>query len=264
MGRTLGSVGKADGPSRCRHRSCPCLPPPTSTNLYLPEHHLDGRFWPLWSLLQAPRGVPVAGTGVTIPEPRGSSNLPDCVLTRRETRVPPCPALHTELAPPESRSFLSPLPSLFHHTGTGYTHLTSPTPFPPSQAAIHPERLQPPQGELVKDLPTPTSGGKKSPAKGPLARGFWSLRSPSSCPFLSGGTTETSLLRTQMGIGRRGWETLNQGRAASLGRAWTRPFLSLLQLCNLTSPIPPTPASPPWQLQLLGNPGPRKGVRLKG
>ena len=108
----------------------PFLAADLRADLRLPEHHLDGRFWPLRPLLQVPRGVPVAATRVNHPCPCGSLNLPKSVLTRRATRVPPCPALHTESAPPESGSFPSPVPSPFN-TGTGYTHLHPPLSSPP-------------------------------------------------------------------------------------------------------------------------------------
>lgn len=114
MGRTLWSDEAGRGLMVHPEISIsPFLAAPLRANLHLPEHHLDGRFWPLRPLLQVPRGVPVAATRVNHPCPSGFLNLPKSVLTRRATRVPPCPAWHTELAPPESRSFPSPVPSPF-------------------------------------------------------------------------------------------------------------------------------------------------------
>lgn len=62
--------------------------------------------------------------------PEAPRNLPESLLTRLETRVPPCPALHTKLAPPESLSFLSPLPALSHLAGTA-VHNVHPHPLSP-------------------------------------------------------------------------------------------------------------------------------------
>lgn len=109
-------------------------------NLHLPEHHLDGRFWPLRPLLQVSRGNSLwQPTQINHPCPSGSLNLPKCCTYPSGDRVPPCPALHTELAPPGSRSFSLPS-TLPLHIGTGYTPLTSPTLIAPlSQAIIHPE-----------------------------------------------------------------------------------------------------------------------------
>lgn len=125
------------------------LAPParhSPASLYLPEHHLDGRFWPLWPLLQAPCGVPVAATGVTIPEPRGSSKPPR--ISAYPSGDPRSSMSRFAREVSSARvSFLSPSTTRpFPPHRDCCTQLTSPTPFPPSQAIIHPERLQPPLG----------------------------------------------------------------------------------------------------------------------
>lgn len=166
--------------------SVPSSPQPSEpTYACLPEHHLDGRFWPLRALLQVPRGVPVAATRVNHPCPCGSLNLPESVLTRPATRVPPCPALHTELAPPESGSFPSPVPSPFTlglaiHTYIPHSHR------PPSPGNHPSGKARPAQGQLVKDLPKlPPAWWKSLELEG----GFGSLRISCPWPVPSTGTT---------------------------------------------------------------------------
>jgi hypothetical protein len=70
MGRTLEARRR---PAAWSILMSPSVPPLPARCLpaypYSPEHHLDGRFWPLCPLLQAPRGVPVAAARVTIPAP---------------------------------------------------------------------------------------------------------------------------------------------------------------------------------------------------